>query len=166
MIFTDLLDGQSILLDANIFVYYYSGDSLFGLPCKELIERIGRRQIVGITTTHIVCDVAHRLMTLEAASRFGWPMKGIAYRLKRQPSEVQQLVRFRQAIDNLFQLGIQVLTIPPSMIATAATISQQTGLLTNDALVVAVMREQGLANLASHDADFDRVAGVLRFGPA
>lgn len=48
----------------------------------------------------------------------------------------------------------------------AAQISQQTGLLSSDALVVAVMQEHGLTNLASHDADFDRVPGLTRYAPA
>ncbi|MBW3540208.1 MAG: PIN domain-containing protein [Planctomycetes bacterium] len=38
--------------------------------------------------------------------------------------------------------------------------------LTNDALVVAVMQAHGLPDLASHDADFDRVAGLTRYAPA
>jgi predicted nucleic acid-binding protein len=38
--------------------------------------------------------------------------------------------------------------------------------LTNDALIVAVMQAHGLTNLASHDADFDRVPGITRYAPA
>jgi predicted nucleic acid-binding protein len=40
------------------------------------------------------------------------------------------------------------------------------GLLTNDAIIVALMAGHGLANLASNDADFDRVPGITRFAPA
>ena len=47
----------------------------------------------------------------------------------------------------------------------AAGISQQTGLLSNDALIVAVMQANGLTNLASNDGDFDRVSGLTRYGP-
>jgi predicted nucleic acid-binding protein len=48
----------------------------------------------------------------------------------------------------------------------AGTVSQHTGLLTNDALVVAVMQANGLTNLASNDADFDRAPGLRRYAPA
>jgi predicted nucleic acid-binding protein len=47
----------------------------------------------------------------------------------------------------------------------AAEISQQTGLLHNDALVIAVMRAHGFTNLASADPGFDRVPGMTRYGP-
>jgi len=38
-------------------------------------------------------------------------------------------------------------------------------LLSNDALIVAVMQANGLANLASNDADSDRVPGLTRYAP-
>jgi len=44
-------------------------------------------------------------------------------------------------------------------------ISRQTGLLTNDALVVSTMQANGLTHLASNDADFDRVPGITRYAP-
>ena len=51
------------------------------------------------------------------------------------------------------------------LVSVAAAISQQHALLSGDALVVAVMREQGLAHLGSHDADFDRVPALTRYAP-
>jgi len=43
--------------------------------------------------------------------------------------------------------------------------SRQFGLLSGDALIVAVMQQQGLTILASNDGDFDRVSGITRFAP-
>jgi predicted nucleic acid-binding protein len=57
-------------------------------------------------------------------------------------------------------------TIAPPLVDAAAGISQSTGLLTNDAMVVAVMRANGLTNLASNDGDFDHVPGLARYAPA
>jgi predicted nucleic acid-binding protein len=37
--------------------------------------------------------------------------------------------------------------------------------LTNDALIVVVMHDNGLTTLASLDADFDRVPGITRYAP-
>lgn len=74
--------------------------------------------------------------------------------------------KFRQAVAKVPQLNIQVLTVAESLVEIASGISQQTGLLSNDALIVAVMQACGLTNLASHDADFDRVPGLTRYAPA
>ncbi len=38
-------------------------------------------------------------------------------------------------------------------------------LLTNDAITVAIMQSKRLAKIASADTDFDRVPGILRYGP-
>jgi predicted nucleic acid-binding protein len=77
-----------------------------------------------------------------------------------------QLTACRQAIQEVPQYGLQLLTIPPPLIDAAAAISQQNGLLSNDALIVAVMQANGLTKLASTDADFDRVPGLARYAPA
>ena len=53
-----------------------------------------------------------------------------------------------------------------AQVSLAADLSCQCGLLSSDALVVAVMRDHGLALLASHDTDFDRVPGITRSAPA
>jgi predicted nucleic acid-binding protein len=60
---------------------------------------------------------------------------------------------------------IRVLTIPETLIAAAALGSRQTGLPRTDALIVALMRVNGMTKLASEDADFDRVPGITRYAP-
>ena len=62
-------------------------------------------------------------------------------------------------------MGVQILTIPADMVEKAAGLSQQFGLLSNDALIVAVMQANGLTKLASADTDFDRVSGLTRYAP-
>ena len=62
-------------------------------------------------------------------------------------------------------MAVQVLPVTESLVLAAAAISQQFELLTGDALIVAIMQAQGLINLASEDADFDRVQAITRYGP-
>jgi predicted nucleic acid-binding protein len=114
----------------------------------------------------VLSDLAHRMMTIEAMHLFGWPAAGISRRLRRQHAEIQKLALFREAVEGVRQFGLQLVEVTPRLVSTAAAISQQHGLLSGDALVVAVMREHALVNLASHDADFDRVPGLTRYGPA
>jgi predicted nucleic acid-binding protein len=166
MTFADLPGGVVVFLDANTIVYHFSRHARYGTACTALLERIARQELAGCTSSHVLSEAAHRLMTLEAMDRFGWPHAGIAQRLRKHPAEVQALTRFRQAIDEVPQFGIQVLGILPALIHVATERSQQHGLLHNDALIVAVMQANGLANLASEDADFDRVPGLTRYAPA
>jgi predicted nucleic acid-binding protein len=155
----------TIFLDASVFIHHFEPNALFGPAATEFLERIENQEISGLTATHILSEVAHRLMTIEAMQAFGWKSAGIALRLRNHPIQVQTLKRFRQAIQEIPLFGIRILMIDPTWLDAAAGISQQTGLLHNDALVVAVMRAHGLTNLASTDPDFDRVPGITRYGP-
>jgi predicted nucleic acid-binding protein len=166
MIFADLGAGDSVFVDANTFVYHFTADPRFGSACSQLLQRIARRKLAAFTATHILSEVAHRVMTIEASSLQKWPASGIVPRLKQNPGIVQNLTNFRQAVEQIPLYGIHVLVIPAGLVAAAAIISQQIGLLSNDALIVAVMRTHGLTNLASNDTDFDRVPGLTRYAPA
>jgi predicted nucleic acid-binding protein len=104
-------------------------------------------------------------MTLEAADLFQRSMQGIVNWLKRHPVEIQRLSRHKQIVDDLSLIGIQVLLVSGKHVSQAADLSVQFSLLTDDALVVSVMRHHGLQALASHDADFDRVPGLTRYAP-
>lgn len=166
MTFASIPRGRQVFIDANTFVYHASADPNHGAACKQLMERIARREIEGFTSAHVLGDVAHRLMTLEAMAALGWAAKGIVARLRHNPAEVQKLTRFRQAIDDVGLMGVHVLPLDYSLVSAGTVLSQQYGLLTGDALIVAVMRQHHLTDLASNDADFDRVPGLTRYAPA
>jgi len=166
MTFASIPQGSRLFLDANTLVYYFTADLRHGAACLELLDRIARREIQGFTTTHVVSDVAHRVMTLEAMHAFGLPAKGIVPHLRQHPAEVQKLTRFRQAVDLVAQMGVQVVPVDLALVSAAAARSQHYGLLTGDALIVAVMELYGLTELASNDADLDHLPGLTRHGPA
>jgi predicted nucleic acid-binding protein len=154
-----------VFVDANTFVYYFEPHPVFGPACQQLFLRIENNELQGFTSAQVLGDVVHRVMTLEAASLFGRLMTGMASWLKQHPAEVQRLLRHRLAVDDISLIGIQILPVTGSLVSLAADLSQRFGLLTNDALVLSVMRHHGLTLLASHDADFDRVPGLARYAP-
>src|SRR3954471_16594633 len=71
----------------------------YGPPCTQLLERIEKQEVDGVTSTHIITETAHRLMTMEAIASFGWPLAGVAARLRRNESEIKKLSNFRRAIE-------------------------------------------------------------------
>lgn len=167
MTFNKIPGNAAVFLDANILVYYFAPDPIFGPECQILMERITKFQdFVAYTSTHILGEVSHQLMVLEAAQLFSWPLAGITQRLQKHPAEIQKLSRFRQAIEEVPQLGIEVLPIEPHLPPLAASLSQLYGLLTNDGITAATMQDQSIVHLVSHDDDFDRVPGITRYAPA
>jgi predicted nucleic acid-binding protein len=165
MTFVSIPSAAAVFLDANTIIYHFSNDPTYGPACTQLIKRIELRDLFGFTSAHALADVAHRLMTLEAINRKGWPPAGIAARLRKHHLEIPTLSVYRQAIGRIPLLGIQVLPIAYPEVEAATLLSHQYELLTGDALIVAVMRQHGLTNLASADDDFDRVPGLTRYAP-
>jgi predicted nucleic acid-binding protein len=166
MIFADLTAGDSVFLDANTFIYHFGPDPILGPPCSQLLQRIENQELTAFTSSHVLAEVVHKLMTIEANAQFGWPMTGMANRLRRHPADVQKLSACRIALDRVCQSKISLLGVSLVTLQSAAAVCRQTGLLINDGLIVALMQQNGLTRLASHDADFDRVPGLARFAPA
>jgi predicted nucleic acid-binding protein len=166
MTFTDIPAGAAVFLDANVLVYASAPHPVYGAACERLLDRIEQQDIQGFTSADVLADVAHRLMTIEACDRFGWPAQGIANRLRRHPGEVQQLLIPRRAVDDIVAARINVLAVAGQHVSQAVDVSRQFGLLMGDAVIVALMLAHGLVHLASLDADFDRVPGLTRYTPA
>lgn len=166
MIFADIPAGASVFIDANTFVYHFTPHPILQPVCSALLARIAQRDVFAVSSTHVLNDVAHRVMTTEAVAKFGWPVAGIAQRLRKHPADIMQLSLFRRAIDDIHAFGVQIVMPPASINSAAAVASQQYGLLSGDALIVAIMQQFELASIASHDADFDRVPWLTRYGPA
>jgi predicted nucleic acid-binding protein len=165
MTLDQLPTGTHVFVDSNILVYHFQPHPICGPMCHRFLERIERQDIEGYTSTNLLGELAHRLMVIEAGNLPGWPASKILNRLKQQPTVVKQLTLFQTAVESVLQSRIKVLTLPPILVSTAATVSRQHGLLTNDASILALMQANGLTHLASHDAHFDSVSVVARYAP-
>ena len=163
MTFDQIPAGAAVFLDANTPIYHFTADPKYGAACTRLLKRIENQDLQGFTSAHVLADVAHRLMTMEAMTRLGWPPTRLAARLRKQHGQIPTLALFQQALVKLDQMALHIFPLSASLVLTASNYSQQFELLTGDALIVTVMRHNGLTNLASGDADFDRVPGLTRY---
>ena len=57
---------ESVFVDANAFVYHFTPHPTFKAACSDFLDRIEHGDLLGFTSTHVLTDVAHRLMTTEA----------------------------------------------------------------------------------------------------
>jgi hypothetical protein len=87
MTFADPLHGEAVFVDANTLVHHFTAHTHFGAACTQLLQRIENQELLGFTSTHVLGEAAHRLMTTEASSRFGWPFAGIGNRLRTNPAD-------------------------------------------------------------------------------
>ena len=165
MIFADIPTGESVFVDANTLVYHFAADPQYGPACTGFVRRCQVGDVRAFCSTHVVSDLAHRLMTIEAILAFGWPIAGIAQRVRRSHSEIPNLNRYRQVIEQLPRSNLRVLPVTWPLVLKAMAVSQKYELLCGDSLIVAIMEDAELTRLASNDADFDRVPWLIRYQP-
>ena len=87
MTFLHIPANASVFIDANIFIYFFTPDPVFGPQCQILMDRISKYQdFFAFTSAHILSEVTHQLMVLEASQLFGWPLAGVTRRLQQHPA--------------------------------------------------------------------------------
>src|SRR6266851_4165866 len=120
----DIPQGTSCFVDANILLYALTNHPTYGAACADFLKRIENQEIIAVTSTYVLGEVVHRLMTIEACDRFGWPQQGIANRLRRHPKEVAQLVGARKKLDDIQAARVGFLPIIPAHVFTASDLTQ------------------------------------------
>ena len=162
MTLAELLDGGSVFIDANIFIYHFGGRSL---ECKTFLERCARRELLGYTSTPILAEVLHRLMIAEAIAKGLVTAKTAVRKLGESPELVKHLAQYQEDVDKIFQMNLTIVALTPGIVRLSAEVRKNEGLLTNDSLVVACMRAQGLTKVATANGDFDKISGITVYKP-
>jgi predicted nucleic acid-binding protein len=157
-----LVAGTAILIDANIIIYAATEHSQ---QCKRLIQRCRADELLGVTTAEIVSEVCHRLMLSEAAA-IRLTNKELASDLRHKHDAIRRLTRYWDQTVQIFDSNLIVLELDEARHHSAYRIRARYGLLTNDSLIVAAALDNGIACLASRDADFDRIAELTVYKPS
>ena len=154
-------DRSDVLIDANIFIYGITGNSA---QCKGFLERCSREEVTGISIYEVLHDATHQFMLGEGRQKGLFTRKGVTY-LSEHPEQVKLLSDYWQNTLRLLALNILFLPMEDDIERKAQTERVNAGLLTNDSIIVATMREYGLTHIASNDGIFDSVAGLTVFSP-
>jgi predicted nucleic acid-binding protein len=149
----------------NIFYYHFVETPALSDPCTTFLERAANGSIEVCTSSHILSEAIHKVMLAEAEAIFGRNRAGLVNWLQRHRHRITELSKFLQAADGLAAMGLLLVPTDAALLVQAAILSAQLGLLTNDALVVALMRRHALTNLATNDDDFDGIPGLTVWKP-
>ena len=154
-------DGSDVLIDTNIFIYALSSQSP---QCKNFLARCSREQIYGITLFEVVHEANHRFMSAEAQGK-GFCAKQAAKYLSKHPAVVQQLTDYWINTQKILALNLVLLGSEEKIVVGAQRARVEAGLLTNDSVIVATMREYGISKIATSDGMFGAVSGLSVFSP-
>ena len=157
MMFSDISPSTHIYIDANIFVYHFTSESD---ECGALLERCERREIEAYTGAHILLEVAHRLMMIEAVNKGLVTPGNVPRKLRLRPELASQLNDHSNAVRYILDMGIAMLQVDAEILGLSANLRAQTGFLVNDSVSLAMMQGQGIRDIATNDRDFQRVEGL------
>jgi len=157
----EVRNGATILVDANILLYARRGSSP---RCRDFLTRCDQQAVSGVITTVILAEFCHRQMMIEAQAT-GVAASSPVRTLGRNPAKVRQLASYASDVRNLLGGGLHVESAVPADFPVALEIQKQHGLLTNDALNLAVSRRLGISEIATADSDFDEIEGWFVYRP-
>jgi predicted nucleic acid-binding protein len=157
----NLPDRSFVFIDSNVFIYALTAQSA---ECRQLFERCLREEVTGIALFETVNEVTHRFMIAEALSK-GLITAGGAKALRNKFQQIPTLTDYWLNTQRMLALNLLFMPVNETIIRNAQTVRQEAGLLTNDSMIVAGMREYGLSFLASNDSDFQRVRDITVFKP-
>ncbi len=154
--------GQTVFIDANIFIYHFTGLSQ---ECSGFLERCERGGLWGVTAVHILLEVLHRLMMVEAVTKELVTSGNVAKKLRERPNVVKQLADYQTQTEAILEMGIEVVGLTSDSLKISHPYRLRDELLVNDSLTAAVMEAEGILYLATADPNFTRVEGLRIYDP-
>jgi predicted nucleic acid-binding protein len=154
--------GQPVIIDANIFVYANQHASN---QCVKLLERCSSNEVRGILPVHILAEVMHVLMLAEAKDLGLVKGANPARQLSENPKKIMALHRYESLIRDLLAIGLQLESLQREDFLTAAYLQREQGLLTNDALFLAVGLRLRITSVVSADSAFKNIQGIDLYSP-
>ena len=163
MTLAELEDGAAVFLDANVFIYHFTGASA---ECTALLERCEAHEVRGSTSALVLAEASHRLMMLEAVERRLVTAGNVARKLARRPDVVRRLPRHAANVQAMTAMGIGITAVTETTILLGLRYQGRYGLLTNDSLIVASMQQHGITWLATADRRLAAVDEIEILVPA
>jgi predicted nucleic acid-binding protein len=153
-----------VFVDTNIFVLHFTDKGPLGQVCRDFFVRTVRQEVQGFTSVGVATETIHRLMVAEAVVKFSLvPREAVEY-LQKHPEVVQQLSQHLTVASDISRLGIKILPMSYKDVHGSKSVRSRFGLMANDSLIVAVMGSNKLRHIVTHDAGFERVAGIQVWG--
>jgi predicted nucleic acid-binding protein len=125
-----------------------------------------RRPDTVVHIGHVVAEAVHKVMMTEVCHRFQIPRTRAVRWAQQNPRQLKELEQGRAFASDVNRMQIPMLPVDMQVLMVAAEMASQYGLLTNDAIIVALMRQNALSDLATNDDDFDRVDDLNVWKPA
>ena len=158
--------SSDVFIDANIFLYHIMRRPKFFQPCHDFFVAIESGAYNGFTSTLVLNEVLHKLILAEATNTYELRSENDAANvLKQDPAKIRGLSQFRKAYSDIKEYPIIICGCDKSVLDMAVDLSNKYGLLISDATHLAVIKSEGISNIATNDTDFQRLNEIDIYKP-
>lgn len=154
--------GSKVFIDANIFIYHFTGISD---ECSNFLGRCEMNDLYGVTSANVLLEVLHQLMMIEAVRKKIVRLPNVVRKLKDNPEKVKQLNEYFINTQKIVEMGITVKSISFETILMSQSFRIGYGLMVNDSLIAASMQEEGIKLLATNDDGFAKINDLSVYRP-
>lgn len=161
-----LPNGAAVFVDTIIFDLHYRRKSA---QCERLLKRIATGDVTGYVDTLVLTDLMHKLMladafhqgliTTRSASKLRAAFKG-------DRSLGAKLIDCHKQFRATLQIGLKVRQVSKDLLVKSEVHRQGLALLTGDSVHTEAMLRASLADIATHDTDFDHIPGITVWSPS
>jgi predicted nucleic acid-binding protein len=155
--------GSWVAIDTNVLVYANQRRSP---ECMELLKRCVSGELQGIVPFPMVAELVHALMLIEARENNWIDRANAARALAERPDLIRRLTRYEIQMREFFGIGLRIEPAGAADILEAMRIQKEAGLLTNDALLLALARRLNCEAVASADKAIAQAPSFRVFCPA
>lgn len=159
----EIKSGSVVFIDTNIFIYHFTGMSD---ECSTFLMRCENGDITGTTSVIVFLELLHRLMISEAVQKGLVKSTNIVKKLGESPDIVKQLSNYYIYAQEIADIGVVAKPVSADMIKASQIFRSRYGLMVNDSINVAVMREEGIKAIATNDYAFTRIESISAYVPS
>ena len=155
----DEIEGSSeVFIDANIFIYHFTGVSD---QCSDFLNRCEQGDLIATTSVNVLLEVLHRLMMVEAVRKDLVKPPNIVKKLNKHPAKVKGLNEYSLNAQTISEMGIEIKPTTFETVVRSQMVRLAYGLMVNDSVLIAHMQEEGIKLLATNDTGFEKVKEIL-----
>ena len=163
----DLLVPQSkIFIDANIFLYGAMDYTKYRATCRAFLQNIESGTYFAATSALVLNEVIHKLILAETTKTYRLRSESEAKKLiEDKPETISSLTRVWKTYAVIRAYPLVIYSIDKAIMDMAADLSSRYGLFISDASHLAVMKMNGISNIATNDNDFQLVEDISIYKP-
>ena len=163
----DLLVPQSkIFIDANIFLYGAMDYTKYRATCRAFLQNIESGTYFAATSALVLNEVIHKLILAETTKTYRLRSENEAKKLiEDKPETISSLTGVWKTYAVIKAYPLVIYSIDKATMDMAADLSSRYGLFISDASHLAVMKINGISNIATNDNDFQLAEDISIYKP-